>query len=155
MTMTQRAIHTVLVANRGEISRRIFRTCREQAIATVAVFSDADQHAPFVREAGAAVRLPGTSSADTYLRGDLIIAAAQRFGAAVHPGYGFLSENAAFAQQVIDAGLTWIGPPPAAIAAMGSKIEAKRLMRSHGVPVAPDNTVESVAGGDRATGVGW
>ncbi len=145
MTMTQRAIHTVLVANRGEISRRIFRTCREQAIATVAVFSDADQHAPFVREAGAAVRLPGTSSADTYLRGDLIIAAAQRFGAAVHPGYGFLSENAAFAQQVIDAGLTWIGPPPAAIAAMGSKIEAKRLMRSHGVPVAPDNTVESLA----------
>ncbi|MFZ2443033.1 MAG: biotin carboxylase N-terminal domain-containing protein, partial [Ilumatobacteraceae bacterium] len=143
--MTQRAIHTVLVANRGEISRRIFRTCREQAIATVAVFSDADQHAPFVREAGAAVRLPGTSSADTYLRGDLIIAAAQRFGAAVHPGYGFLSENAAFAQQVIDAGLTWIGPPPAAIAAMGSKIEAKRLMRSHGVPVAPDNTVESLA----------
>ncbi|MBP6488283.1 MAG: ATP-grasp domain-containing protein [Ilumatobacteraceae bacterium] len=145
MTMPQRAIHTVLVANRGEISRRIFRTCREQAIATVAVFSDADQHAPFVREAGAAVRLPGTSSADTYLRGDLIIAAAQRFGAAVHPGYGFLSENAAFAQQVIDAGLTWIGPPPAAIAAMGSKIEAKRLMRSHGVPVAPDNTVESLA----------
>ena len=137
-------IHTVLVANRGEIARRIFRTCREQAIATVAVFSDADESAPFVREASHAVRLPGTSSADTYLRSDLIVAAAQRFGAAVHPGYGFLSENAAFAQQVIDGGLVWIGPPPSAIAAMGSKIAAKQLMRSHGVPVAPDNTVESL-----------
>jgi len=137
-------IHTVLVANRGEIARRIFRTCREQAIATVAVFSDADEQAPFVREASSVVRLPGTSSADTYLRGDLIIAAAQRFGAAVHPGYGFLSENAAFAQQVVDAGLTWIGPPPSAIAAMGSKIAAKQLMRSHGVPVAPDNTMETL-----------
>ncbi|MEQ1701641.1 MAG: biotin carboxylase N-terminal domain-containing protein, partial [Ilumatobacteraceae bacterium] len=137
-------IHTVLVANRGEIARRIFRTCREQAVATVAVFSDADESAPFVREASSVVRLPGTSSADTYLRGELIIAAAKRFGAAVHPGYGFLSENAAFAQQVVDAGLTWIGPPPSAIAAMGSKIAAKQLMRSHGVPVAPDNTVESL-----------
>jgi len=136
-------IHTVLVANRGEIARRVFRTCREQAIATVAVFSDADEHAPFTGEADNAVRLPGTASADTYLRGDLIIAAAQRFGAAVHPGYGFLSENAAFAQQVIDAGLVWIGPPPSAIAAMGSKIAAKQLMRSHGVPVAPDNTVDT------------
>ena len=138
-------IHTVLVANRGEIARRIFRTCREQAIGSVAVFSDADEHAPFVGEAGAAVRLPGTTSAETYLRGDLIIAAAQRFGAAVHPGYGFLSENATFAQQVIDAGLAWIGPPPSAISAMGSKIAAKQLMRSHGVPVAPDNTIETLA----------
>ncbi|MCY7301127.1 MAG: ATP-grasp domain-containing protein, partial [Ilumatobacteraceae bacterium] len=136
-------IHTVLVANRGEIARRVFRTCREQAIATVALFSDADEHAPFTGEADNVVRLPGTASADTYLRGDLIIAAAQRFGAAVHPGYGFLSENAAFAQQVIDAGLVWIGPPPSAIAAMGSKIAAKQLMRSHGVPVAPDNTVDT------------
>jgi propionyl-CoA carboxylase alpha chain len=137
-------IHTVLVANRGEIARRIFRTCRERAVATVAVFSDADESAPFVREASRVVRLPGTSSTDTYLRGDLIIAAAQRFGAAVHPGYGFLSENAAFAQQVVDAGLVWIGPPPSAIAAMGSKIAAKQLMRLHGVPVAPDNTVETL-----------
>ncbi|HQZ33162.1 MAG TPA: biotin carboxylase N-terminal domain-containing protein [Ilumatobacteraceae bacterium] len=138
-------IHAVLVANRGEIARRVMRTCREQAISTVAVFSDADEGAAFVREADHAVRLPGNTSAETYLRGDLIIAAAQRYGAAVHPGYGFLSENAAFAQQVLDAGLVWIGPPPAAIAAMGSKIEAKRLMRSHGVPIAPDNTVESLA----------
>lgn len=138
-------IRSVLVANRGEIARRIFRTCREQALGTVAVFSDADADAAFVREARTAVRLPGTASADTYLRGDLVIAAALRVGAeAIHPGYGFLSENAAFAQQVLDAGLVWIGPPPAAIAAMGSKIEAKRLMRSHDVPVAPDNTVESL-----------
>ncbi len=139
------SIHTVLVANRGEIARRVFRTCREQALTTVAVFSDADADAAFVREADRAVRLPGSAPADTYLRGDLVVAAARRFDAAVHPGYGFLSENAAFAQQVLDAGLVWIGPPPAAIAAMGSKIEAKRLMRSHGVPVAPDNTVESLA----------
>ena len=138
------AIHTVLVANRGEIARRVFRTCREQAISTVAVFSDADANAAFVREADNAVRLPGNASADTYLRGDLIVEAAQRFGAAIHPGYGFLSENAEFAQQVLDAGLVWIGPPPSAIAAMGSKIEAKRLMRTFGVPVAPDNTVESL-----------
>ena len=143
--MTPQPIHTVLVANRGEIARRVLRTCRDQAISTVAVFSDADAGAAHVREANDAVRLPGNASADTYLRGDLIVAAAQRFGAAVHPGYGFLSENAAFAQQVLDAGLVWIGPPPAAIAAMGSKIEAKRLMRSYGVPVAPDNTVESLA----------
>ncbi len=139
-------IRSVLVANRGEIARRIMRTCREQSIATVAVFSDADANAPFVREADTAVRLPGTSSADTYLRGELIIAAALRAGAdAIHPGYGFLSENATFAQQVVHAGLIWIGPPPSAIAAMGSKIEAKQLMRSHNVPVAPDNTVESLA----------
>ncbi len=141
-----RSIHSVLVANRGEIARRIMRTCREQSIATVAVFSDADADAPFAREADSAVRLPGTSSTDTYLRGELIIAAAKRAGAdAIHPGYGFLSENAAFAQQVLDAGLIWIGPPPSAIAAMGSKIEAKQLMRASGVPVAPDNTVESLA----------
>ena len=138
-------IHTVLVANRGEIARRIFRTCRHLGIRTVAVHSDADADAPFVTEADAAVRLPGTASADTYLRGDLVISAALASGAhAIHPGYGFLSENADFAQAVIDAGLTWIGPPPSAIAAMGSKIAAKQLMRSHAVPVAPDNTVESL-----------
>ncbi|HAP77504.1 MAG TPA: acety-l/propionyl-CoA carboxylase subunit alpha, partial [Acidimicrobiaceae bacterium] len=138
-------IDAVLVANRGEIARRVFRTCRNLGIRTIAVHSDADADAPFVHEADVAVRLPGTSSADTYLRADLVIAAARRSGAqAIHPGYGFLSENAAFAQAVIDAGLVWIGPPPSAIAAMGSKIEAKRLMRAHGVPVAPDNTVESL-----------
>jgi len=150
MTMTTphtpiTSITSVLVANRGEIARRIMRTCRDLAIDTVAVFSDADADAAFVREADRAVRLPGTASIDTYLRGDLIIAAALRSGAqAIHPGYGFLSENANFARQVQDAGLIWIGPPPDAIAAMGSKIAAKRLMREHGVPVAPDNTVESL-----------
>ncbi|MGB3437847.1 MAG: biotin carboxylase N-terminal domain-containing protein [Actinophytocola sp.] len=132
-------ITTLLVANRGEIARRVFRTCRALGIATVAVFSDADADAPHVREADAAVRLPGVSPADTYLRADLIIDAARESGAdAVHPGYGFLSENAAFARAVIDAGLTWAGPTPEAIEQMGSKIESKRLMADAGVPVLPE-----------------
>jgi acetyl/propionyl-CoA carboxylase alpha subunit len=138
-------IDSLLVANRGEIARRVLRTCGNLGIRTVVVHSDADTDAPFVAEADASVRLPGTAPADTYLRGDLVIAAALQSGAqAVHPGYGFLSENAAFAEAVVDAGLVWIGPPPEAIAAMGSKIEAKRLMRASGVPVAPDSTVESI-----------
>ncbi|MGW1379509.1 acetyl/propionyl/methylcrotonyl-CoA carboxylase subunit alpha [Streptomyces sp. NPDC002446] len=129
-------IRSVLVANRGEIARRIFRTCRELGIATVAVHSDADAGAPHVREADTAVRLPGTAPADTYLRGDLIVRAARAAGAdAVHPGYGFLSENAGFAAAVADAGLTWIGPPPAAIEAMASKTRAKELMAAAGVPL--------------------
>jgi propionyl-CoA carboxylase alpha chain len=131
-------VSRVLVANRGEIARRVFRTCREMGLSTVAVFSDADAGAPFVREADAAVRLPGESPTDTYLRGDLVIAAALRTGAdAVHPGYGFLSEDAGFAQAVLDAHLTWVGPPPAAIAAMGSKLAAKSLMADAGVPCLP------------------
>ncbi|MER7051805.1 biotin carboxylase N-terminal domain-containing protein [Streptomyces sp. NPDC000351] len=122
-------ISTVLVANRGEIACRIFRTCRESGIRTVAVHSDADESALHARVADAAVRLPGTASADTYLRGDLIVKAAVAAGAdAVHPGYGFLSENAGFARAVADAGLTWIGPPPRAIEAMASKTRAKELM---------------------------
>jgi propionyl-CoA carboxylase alpha chain len=131
-------MRSLLVANRGEIACRVFRTARSMGLATVAVFSDADSDAPFVRDADHAVRLPGTSPAETYLRGDLVIEAALRAGAdAIHPGYGFLSENAEFAQSVIDAGLTWVGPPPAAIASMGSKLEAKRLMQDAGVPTLP------------------
>jgi acyl-CoA carboxylase subunit alpha len=149
-------INSVLVANRGEIARRVFRTCADLGLTTVAVFSDADVGdvdgtggLPHATEADAAVRLPGAAPADTYLRGDLLVAAARAAGAdAIHPGYGFLSESAAFAAAVLAAGLTWIGPPPAAIAAMGSKIEAKKLMADAGVPVLPELDPEAVAESD-------
>ncbi len=129
-------ISTVLVANRGEIARRVFATCRRMGLGTVAVYSDADAESPHVREADAAIRLPGNTPGETYLRADLLIEAALAAGAdAVHPGYGFLSENADFARAVGAAGLTWIGPPVTAIEQMGSKVESKKMMDAAGVPV--------------------
>ncbi|GAB2639755.1 acetyl/propionyl/methylcrotonyl-CoA carboxylase subunit alpha [Kribbella swartbergensis] len=139
-------ISSVLVANRGEIARRIFRTARSLGLSTVAIHSTADTGSPHVAEADAAVHLPGNAPGETYLRGDLVIEAAVKAGAdAIHPGYGFLSENAGFAQAVIDAGLTWIGPPVDAISSMGSKIEAKKLMAAAGVPVLAELTPAEVS----------
>ncbi len=131
-------MNRLLIANRGEIARRIVRTCRTLGISTVVVFSDADADAPFVADAELAVRLPGRAARDTYLHADLLMAAAGATQAdAVHPGYGFLSEDATFAQAVVDAGLIWVGPAPKVIAAMGSKLAAKATMAAAGVPVLP------------------
>ncbi|CAI9411391.1 acetyl/propionyl/methylcrotonyl-CoA carboxylase subunit alpha [Nocardioides sp. T2.26MG-1] len=138
-------ISRLLVANRAEIASRVFRTCRALGIETVAIHSDADAALPYVREADHAVRLPGNAPADTYLRVDLVLDAARRSDAdAIHPGYGFLSENAEFARAVIDAGLTWVGPAQESIEAMGSKIRAKEIMKAAGVPVleAPPEPTE-------------
>ncbi len=153
-----RPLHSLLVANRGEIARRIMRTARAMGIATVAVHSDADAGSPHVAEADLAVRLPGDAPGDTYLRQDLLLEAAARAGAdAVHPGYGFLSESGTFARAVVDAGLVWVGPPPAAIDAMGSKIGAKDMMRAAGVPTLPSITVDGDEPPDPAAveALGW
>jgi len=132
-------ISRLLVANRGEIARRVFATCRRSGIGTVAVFSDPDAGAPHVAEADLAVRLPGASSAQTYLNGQAIVAAALAAAAdAVHPGYGFLAEDPGFARQVIAAGLTWVGPPPDAMEAMAFKIQARNQASGVGVPVLPE-----------------
>jgi acetyl/propionyl-CoA carboxylase alpha subunit len=137
-----RMISRVLVANRGEIARRVFATCRRLGIGTVAVYTEPDADAPHVAEADLRVRLNGTRG---YLDPDQLIAAAEATGAdAVHPGYGFLSENADFAAAVQRAELTWIGPPVAAVAAMGSKIEAKKIMAAAGVPVLEELDPDAV-----------
>jgi len=131
-------IQSLLIANRGEIACRIIRTARQMGIRTVAVYSDADAQALHVRLADQAVHIGPSAARESYLVGDKIIAAAKATGAeAIHPGYGFLSENAEFAQSVIDAGLVWVGPRPASITAMGLKDAAKQLMQAAGVPVTP------------------
>jgi acetyl-CoA carboxylase biotin carboxylase subunit len=131
----------LLVANRGEIALRVVRACRELGVPSVAVYSDADAHAPHVREAGEAVRIGPPPSSESYLLGQVIIDAAKRVGAdAIHPGYGFLSERDWFARAVRDAGLVWVGPPAEAIAAVGSKTAARTLAVAHHVPVVPGTT---------------
>lgn len=131
-------ISRLLIANRGEIACRIIRTAREMGISTVAIYADADANAPFVKEADTAIALNGDSPAETYLVVDKVLDACRRTGAdAVHPGYGFLSENAEFARAVEAAGMAWVGPPPDAIAAMGDKLSAKNLMQEADVPTLP------------------
>ncbi len=150
---------SVLVANRGEIAVRVVETCRRLGIRTIAVYSDADARAPHVRAADAAVRLGPGPASESYLRGDLVIAAALAQGAdAIHPGYGFLAENAAFAEAVEAAGLVWIGPPPAAMRALGDKARAKALAQANRVPVLPGYHGDMAADEDlvvRAADVGY
>jgi len=142
-------ISRLLVANRGEIARRVIRACRDRGISPAAVYSDADADARFVTEADVSVRLPGVSPTDTYLRIDAVVAAAVACGAdAVHPGYGFLSENADFARSVQAVGLTWVGPSPDSIDAMGSKVAAKKLVSAAGVPVLDELDPEAVTAAD-------
>jgi propionyl-CoA carboxylase alpha chain len=148
---TRKPIRKLLIANRGEIASRVIRTARAMDVATVAVFSDPDEGLPFVRDADEAVRLPGSAPAQTYLNVEALLAAAEITGAdSVHPGYGFLSENAGFARACAAAGLTFVGPTPEAIDAMGSKIGAKEIMAAAGVPVLPGAVFDDVTEPDPA-----
>ena len=138
----------VLIANRGEIALRVARACREMGIKSVALYSTADAESAVVRFADEAVHIGPPHPGKSYLNIPNVIGAAQKTGAdAIHPGYGFLSENRAFAQAVLDAGLTWVGPPPDVIAEMGLKTRARELMQAAGVPIVPGTTqpVETVA----------
>jgi propionyl-CoA carboxylase alpha chain len=151
-------IRTLLVANRGEIARRIMRTARAMGMTTVAVYSDADADSPHVAEADMAVRLPGVTPADTYLRSALIVDAAWRCSAdAIHPGYGFLSESGDFARVVEGGGFIWVGPPASAIDAMGSKIGSKEIMRAAGVPTLPSIAIDGhkLPEDDEVESLGW
>lgn len=137
-------ITRLLIANRGEIARRIMRTAHDMGISTVAIYADGDANAPFVNEADSAVALNGRTTAETYLDVGKVLHACRRSGAdAIHPGYGFLSENEAFAQAVIDAGIKWLGPTPEVIGLMGDKLSAKRLMDEAGVPTLPGVEIEA------------
>ena len=143
---------SVLIANRGEIARRIIRTARRLGVRSVAVYSDADEGLPYVSEADEAVRIGPAAPAQSYLDAAALLEVARKTGAAaVHPGYGFLAESAGFAQAVINAGLTWIGPDPSAIEQMGDKIRARNLMAAAGVPVAPGSAAP-VADAEAAVG---
>ncbi|MBI1192901.1 MAG: biotin/lipoyl-binding protein [Bacteroidetes bacterium] len=138
MKPTLRPIHTLLIANRGEIAVRIAKTCRSMGIKSVAVYSDADRDARHTRSTDIAIHIGPAAVSASYLNQQALLEAARQSGAdAIHPGYGFLSENASFAQAVLDAGLIWVGPHPEAIAQMGSKAGAKSIMQTHGVPVVP------------------
>ncbi len=145
-----RKIEKVLVANRGEIALRVMRTCKDMGIRTVAIFSDADRGAKYVQYADQAVHIGPPASAQSYLQGQRIVEVALRLGVdAIHPGYGFLSENARFAEQVMAAGLAWIGPEPHAIRVMGDKLTAKNTVKAHDIPMVPgvDHAVTSVEEG--------
>ena len=148
----------ILIANRGEIARRVIRTARALGHTTIAVFADPDASAPFVAEADVSFHLGPADLASSYLSVERLLAAIAETGAdAVHPGYGFLSENAAFAEAVVDAGCRWIGPRPEAIRMMGSKIEARRLAAAASVPIIPgfDESQDPEVLAQAADGIGY